>query len=50
MHKIKIDYKYVVAYFDIVVKKTIEGEDFDRSNYYCGITNDLERRAKEHNT
>lgn len=49
MRRIIIDYKYVVAYFDIVVKNTIEGEDFDRFDYYCGITNDLERRANEHN-
>lgn len=49
MRRIKIDYKYVVVYFDIVVKNTTGGEDFDRSDYYCGITNDLERRSKEHN-
>ena len=49
MRNIKIDFKYIVSLFDVLVKRTIKGEAFNRGDYYCGITNDVERRAKEHN-
>ena len=49
MRTIKLKVKYIVSLFDVFVKNTINGETFDRSDYYCGITNDVERRAKEHN-
>ncbi len=46
MRKIITDDKYIISLFDVLVKKTVKGEAFNRSDYYCGIANDVEIRVK----
>lgn len=39
----------IMARFELAYMNNFKYGETKR-NYYCGITNDLERRAKEHNT
>ena len=48
MRRIVIDIKFVLAFFDFLVQKAFPDNPGSRGDYYCGITNDLDRRAGEH--
>lgn len=50
MRRIVIDIKYVLSFFDTLVRRAFPNDIGNRGDYYCGITNNLDRRAGEHKT
>lgn len=48
MKTIHVDIKTVLLLFDLIAKDN-SGIGFKRNEFYCGITNNLEKREKQHN-
>lgn len=48
MKTIHVDISSILLLFDLIVKDCF-GKDIVRGDFYCGITNNLERRAEQHN-